>query len=350
MSGKRRDRAEQKDLTRSYLAGELQEEGVETAQRFSRQSVQAQRRKMESTSLMRAAEDASAGQIESLPIGEVMQVYSLYCNVECDGVVYLCVVRKTQAKVAETAMVVGDRVRFRNTGTADERGRPEAVIEQVLPRQTVLTRADSHKAIEQQPIVANAQQMLIVVSLYEPFVRWGLVDRMIVAAMSGGLKPVVCLNKVDLAGRKPDDIARAREVLEHYGRLGIASLQSSVTDGRGIGELREILRGKTTVMAGHSGVGKSSLIKAILPSADLRIEAISSYTGKGRHTTTSTRRYRLDGGGQVIDTPGMKLFGLWGVTRENLLEYFPDVADETAPSWRQASFQRILQSLPSLKP
>ena len=103
-----------------------------------------------------------------------------------------------------------------------------------------------------------------------------------------------------------------------------------------------------TVLAGHSGVGKSSLIRAVQPDLDLRIGEISRITEKGRHTTTSARRYPLRIGGAVIDTPGVKLFGLWNVTRENLSHYFPDVdADaETAPRWRRESYQRILASLP----
>jgi ribosome biogenesis GTPase len=101
-----------------------------------------------------------------------------------------------------------------------------------------------------------------------------------------------------------------------------------------------------TVLAGHSGVGKSSLIRAVQPDLDLRIGAISGYNEKGRHTTTSARRYPLKIGGAVIDTPGVKLFGLWNVTRENLSDFFPDVAGGTAPQWRVESFQRIESSLP----
>src|SRR6266516_2085208 len=107
---------------------------------------------------------------------------------EHEGRIWLCVTRKTLTKVSKTAIVVGDRVRFRESGTKDELGRPEAVIEQVLPRQTILTRAASFKGIDQHPIVANAEQMLIVASVLQPRPKWGLVDRMLVAAQSGGLK------------------------------------------------------------------------------------------------------------------------------------------------------------------
>ena len=128
--------------------------------------------------------------------------------------------------------------------------------------------------------------------------------------------------------------------------MGIPSVHGSLPARVGIDALAELLRNKTTVVAGLSGVGKSTLITAIQPSLDLRIGAISGYTGKGRHTTTSARRYSLDGGGHVIDTPGVKLFGLWGVARGNLQALFPDIESGTAPKWRQESFRRILESLP----
>ena len=227
-------------------------------------------------------------------------------------------------------------------------GLPEAVIEQVLPRQTVLTRTDSFKSIEQHPIVANAEQMLIVVSLVRPEVKWGLVDRMIVAALAGKLSPIVCLNKIDLADTDPDaakEMEFARQALTHYGGLGIPNVQTSAERQISLDLLRDALRDRTTVLAGHSGVGKSSLIAAVQPGLNLRIGEISDFTAKGRHTTTSARRYPLDAGGYVIDTPGVKLFGLWGVTRDNLDDYFPDVASGTAPGWRQTSHDRIAATL-----
>lgn len=341
-----------KDFTGQYLAGESDEERDERVQRFSERSTGAQQRRMEQTAILRAGEGDSAADIESLPLGQVFQVYSRFSEVlgVADNQLRLCVIRKTLNKLADSAMVTGDLVRFRETGISDDQGRPEATIEAVLPRKTVLTRADSFKAIEQHPLVANAEQMLIVVSLRQPTVRWGLVDRMIVAARAGGLRAVVCLNKLDLCDESAADRVEAEQILQHYTRLGFACVRSSATCALGLDELRRLLCGHVTVLAGHSGVGKSSLISAIQPGLDLRVEAISGYTGKGRHTTTSARRYPLDGGGAVIDTPGVKLFGLWGVSRENLLEFFPDVDDNTAPPWRIESYRRILDSLPPSGP
>jgi ribosome biogenesis GTPase len=127
--------------------------------------------------------------------------------------------------------------------------------------------------------------------------------------------------------------------------MGTVCLQTSVVRDIGLGRLRELLAEKVTVLAGHSGVGKSSLVAAIEPGLDIRVAEVSDAHLKGRHTTTSARRYELRGGGAVIDTPGVKLFGLWGVTADNLEDFFPDVAAGTAPAWRRESFERIRASL-----
>jgi ribosome biogenesis GTPase / thiamine phosphate phosphatase len=351
MKGRPKKNTRQKDLTAKYLAGDVDEDRVDQHQRFSQRSKHHQQNKMQRTATMRA-EDHTANDIAALPIGQVVTVYSLYIEVEHEQTLYLCVMRKTLTKVAGTQVVVGDRVRFRPGGTFHESGRPEAAIEQILPRTTVLTRSESFKGLEQHPIVANAQQMLIVVSVLSPRVKWGLVDRMLVAAQSGGLDPIVCLNKIDLAaqassGEEPaSEPSDPEEALSHYRTMGIRTLKTSILGNIGLEDLRQALTGHVTVLAGHSGVGKSSLIRAIQPSLEIRVGDVSLYTDKGRHTTTSARRYHLDGGGAVIDTPGVKLFGLWGITRENLVDYFPDVESDSAPRWRRDSYQRIVATLP----
>ena len=138
----------------------------------------------------------------------------------------------------------------------------------------------------------------------------------------------------------------ADDVLNHYQSLSIRTLRTSTEGRAGLDELAQVLKDRATVLAGHSGVGKSSLINAIQPTLDIRIGDVSDATQKGRHTTTSARRYPLTFGGSVIDTPGVKVFGLWGVTtREKLEEFFPDVANRSAPPWRQESFNRIVESM-----
>ncbi|HEY2585346.1 MAG TPA: ribosome small subunit-dependent GTPase A [Tepidisphaeraceae bacterium] len=343
----RRRKPRDKSLTDRYLSGALDDVDLDEKEQFGARSKHAELGKILRTALLRAEEQSDAD-LQTLPIGQVIQVYSLYSDVECGERTYLCVVRKTLNRRSDSAVLVGDRVRFRDLNMIDEQGRPQAVIEEVLPRATILTRADSFKGTGQHPIVANAGQMLIVASLRQPTVRWGLIDRMIVAAQAGKLQPIVCLNKIDLQPNgmdtDPDD-PDPDEVLAHYESLGIQTIKTSVPNSIGIDELRDLLRDEVTVLAGHSGVGKSTLINAVQTGLQLRTAEISNYTGKGRHTTTSARRYPLDVGGAVVDTPGVKLFGLWGVTRDNLPDFFPDVADDTAPPWRKESYERIASSL-----
>ena len=347
MKGKPKKSPREKDITSRYLGGGMDMDRVDQQQRFGDKSKHYQQRKTERTAVTRAAEESIGGDVDALPVGDIIQVHSRYCEVQFQDTVWLCNVRRTLTKVRDGFVLVGDRVHFREGGTFDEQGRPEAIIEKILPRRTLLTRADSFKAIEAQPIVANADQVLIVAALAEPWPKWGLIDRMIVAARAGGLVPIVCLNKADLAqtsgGKK--ELTLALAAIDHYASMGLITLKTSVPHHQGLDDLKNLLKDKLTVLAGHSGVGKSSLIKAIQPSLDLRIAAISGYTGKGRHTTTSSQRFPLDAGGYVIDTPGVKLFGLWNVTRENLPDFFPDIQSNTAPTWRQESYQRILDSL-----
>src|SRR6266542_7157495 len=172
MKGKPKKSPREKDLTSRYKSGGFDEDRIEQEEKFSHRSKHAVQNKIEATAALRAAEDQYEGDINTLPIGQVRQVYSLFSEVEHEGQMYLCVIRKTLAKLSDTHIVVGDRVRFRTTGAKDEQGRPEAVIEQVLPRQTILTRAQSFRSKRPHAIVANADQMLIVASLLLPAVKW----------------------------------------------------------------------------------------------------------------------------------------------------------------------------------
>jgi ribosome biogenesis GTPase len=359
----KRPRPNQSDLSRAMdvdLDAESDDAGADHAaldgrQQFNKRSKFNQQMKTARTAAMRLADADVSGDIDALPVGQVVQVHSLFCDVEMPGEagplagrLKQCVIRKTLQKVSDTRVVVGDRVRVRLVETA-EPGAPEGVVEQVLPRDTLLTRADSFKALESAPVVANAGQMLIVASLWAPFARWGLIDRMLIAAEAGRLRPVVCLNKWDFADDPEDEIRAQREqadaAIAHYESLGVRCLRTSVTRSLGLDDVRALLRDQVTVLAGHSGVGKSSLITAVQPDLDLRVGEVSAVHLKGKHTTTSARRYDLAGGGSVIDTPGVKLFGLWGVTRDNLDDFFPDVTSDTAPPWRVESYQRIKKSI-----
>lgn len=343
MHNKPKKSGRDRDLTRAFLTGAFDEDRVDSEERFGERSKHHQKNKTARTQEARGAEE-----LAKLPVGEVQQVHSLFVDVLHEGKLYQCTQRKTLAKVSKTQIVVGDFVRFAIAPQLNDVVKNEAVIETIEPRKTLLVRADSFKAIEVHPIVANAQQMLIVAALHLPEVKWGLVDRMVIAARSGGLEPIVCLNKIDTAANE-DDLREADVVLAHYESLGIRTMKTCAIAMTGIDALREVLKDKVTVLAGHSGVGKSSLVRAVEPAIDLRdlrVGDISKVHSKGMHTTTSARKFTLSFGGHVIDTPGVKLFGVWNVDKESLLALFPDVEADTAPQWREDSYQRILESLP----
>jgi len=342
----RKRQPRQRDFTDRYHAGSYDADNIDAVERLDGREKNLRTRKIAETAELRLAgetEDADA-----LPLGRVRQVYSLYAEVDLvdSGQRIQCTVRKTLTRRSSQAPVVGDIVRLRRQVRLDVSGPEEGVIERVEPRTTLLTRADSFKALVSHPIVSNATHMMIVVSVDMPQPKWGLVDRMLVAARGGGLAPVICLNKIDLGELAPPLLDDAREVMAHYRKLGITAEETCATRPGSEDKLRGLLQGRRTVLAGHSGVGKSSLVNLIAPKLDIRIGEVSAAHQKGRHTTTSARVYDLlDLQAEIIDTPGVKLFGLWNVTEEALAEFYPDVDAGWAPQWRIDSHARIAASL-----
>jgi ribosome biogenesis GTPase len=172
-------------------------------------------------------------------------------------------------------------------------------------------------------IVANADQLVIVTALASPPPRPRLIDRFLVAAYDAGLDPLLCLTKADLAPAAP--------ILDLYAPLGVAhvTLGQPLTDAR-LDPLRAALRGRVSVLVGHSGVGKSTLVNALIPGADRAVGTVSPVTGRGRHTSSSAVALPLPGEGWLIDTPGLRSFGLAHVSPERLVQAFPDLAPGTA--------------------
>jgi ribosome biogenesis GTPase len=151
----------------------------------------------------------------------------------------------------------------------------------------------------------------------EPELKPHLIDRYIAAAEKGGLKPILCLNKADLT-----DAVELQPLIGAYAQLGVPTLLTSAKTGAGIGRLRELLRGRATVFGGQSGVGKSSLLNAVQPRLGLRVKTVSETTQKGRHTTTTAELIRLEFGGWVVDTPGVRQLQLWDTRPEEVEGYF----------------------------
>jgi ribosome biogenesis GTPase len=213
-------------------------------------------------------------------------------------------------------VVVGDRVIVRPSDSPGGRD----WIEQVLPRERELTRrAAGERRPVGQTLVANVDQVIAVFSTRDPEPKLGLVDRFLVTAESQEIPALVCLNKIDLAP--------AEETLRGFAELeavGYPLLCVSARTGEGMERLRERLAGRTSALVGPSGVGKSSLLNALQPGLRLKIGAVSTAVHKRRHTTRYAQLLSLDAGGYVVDTPGLREFGLWSVDPENVDDCFPE--------------------------
>jgi ribosome biogenesis GTPase / thiamine phosphate phosphatase len=262
---------------------------------------------------VRSGSAAAVGGSEDMA-GRVLRVHGLFCAVETgDGRVWQCTVRRmlrTLATDERNAVACGDRVRIR-PGQGDE-----ASIESVEPRHGILTRASRRR---QHVLVANVDQVVIVVSLVEPALKPHLIDRYLASAEQGGITPIVCLNKADLV-----DPADFQPIVGLYSQLGIRVMLTSAQTGKGIDELKRLLKDRQTVFSGQSGVGKSSLLNAVQPGLDLRVSEVSDVNQKGKHTTTTAELIRLDMGGWVVDTPGIRQFELWDIISEEMEGFFPE--------------------------
>ena len=192
----------------------------------------------------------------------------------------------------------------------------EGLIERVEPRHGVLTRASRRR---EHVLVANVDQAAIVVSLVEPDLKPHLIDRYLVLAQQGGLRPLVLLNKADLA-----DPVELQPMIGAYAQLGITVMLTSARNGMGIDRLRQELRGRATVFSGQSGVGKSSLLNAVEPGLGLAVKSVSDVNNKGRHTTTFAQLIKLATGGWVVDTPGVRQLQLWDVIPGEVEGFFPE--------------------------
>jgi ribosome biogenesis GTPase len=255
--------------------------------------------------------------------GRVVEVSGDLCRVRLGGETILCTLRGSltaQEGGFMNAVAVGDRVLIAEDGGG------RGVIESVLPRQGVIVRSNPGAEALQRLVAANVDQLLIVTSWRSPHLWPELIDRYLITARRGAIRPLICVNKIDLA----DSRAEVEAAIAPYRTLGYAVLLTSASSGEGVDALRGQLAGQITALAGLSGVGKSTLLNAVDPGFDLRTGQTNEAKGQGRHTTTQAVMLPLRGGGHVIDTPGIREFGLVGLRRGEVAGFYPEIAAHAA--------------------
>ena len=255
----------------------------------------------------------------------VVRATGSWYDVLHDGETVRCRIRgrlRLKGVRSTNPVVVGDEVACE----ADEGG--DYVIADILPRRNYVIRRASTLSTESHITAANVDQALLMASLRSPETPTEFVDRFLVTCEAYKVPVTILLSKLDL--QDAEAVAEFRAV---YEGAGYRVLEVSVREGRGVEEVRELLAGRTTLVSGNSGVGKSTLIQAIDPSLDIRTGEISESHHKGRHTTTFSTMYPLAGGGAVIDTPGIKGFGLIDIDEAELWHYFPEMM-RVAPACR----------------
>lgn len=196
-------------------------------------------------------------------------------------------------------------------------------IEAIMPRKSKISRLAAGPVPVEQVIVANADLMIIVASVKMPNFKPRFIDRFLIVAEAGNIEPVICVNKIDLLNESQ------RQAIYHetkvYSDLGYKVIYASALKGEGIDGIIEIMKNKLTALVGQSGTGKSTLLNAIQPNLQLKTSEVSEKTERGKHTTTNAQLFRLDFGGYVVDTPGIRELGLWDTWQEQLDLYFPEM-------------------------
>lgn len=315
----RAERAREGDLTRKFDAENFEDDTIRSERVTGKGDLTRHR-----TILGEEVEDDAGLGVRidvdeaSCLTGRVLSVHGLLSLVEAsDGRLYNCATRRLLKSLSTDqrhVVCAGDRVLIRTVDTTQDPG--EGIIERVEPRHGTLRRASKRR---QHIIVTNVDQLLIVASAADPYLKPNLIDRFLISAEQAEIDPVICINKVDLI-----ELASLEPIVGVYSQLGYRVILLSAETGFGVDRLRNAMQGRQSVVAGQSGVGKSSLLNVIDPAINQRVSAVSSENQKGRHTTTTARLMPLAFGGYVVDTPGIRQFQLWDVISEEIPGYFRD--------------------------
>lgn len=218
-------------------------------------------------------------------------------------------------------LAVGDRVMF----DVEDTGEDTAVIHEIEDRENYIIRQSTHKSAYSHIIAANLDQAFLIVTLVSPRTSFGFIDRFLVTAEAYEIPTVIIFNKTDLYD---DDVQNYQRQISHmYEQLGYSSLAVSAIKNEGVAEMKQLLEGKTTLLSGHSGVGKSTLINLIVPDLELKTAEISGFSDKGVHTTTFAEMFDVNENTYVIDTPGIKELGIVDIPASDLSHYFPEMRE-----------------------
>lgn len=250
--------------------------------------------------------------LSELRKGRVISVLSQEVVIASEGCLYRCVLRGALKKKwgeEKNLVVVGDFVLFTNN-----------VIEKVCARFSCLSRQEHLTRQKQQLLAANIDQVLITVSAQQPPMKPALIDRYVIAAYKGNMRPILIINKIDLVSHR----AILTPLIDIYEKSEVPVIVTSVRTGEGLDRLSEKMKGVASVFAGQSGVGKSSLINVIV-GLNRAVGGLATKTGKGSHTTARAELIPLKGDGFCIDTPGIRSFGIWKMQREDLLHHFHEI-------------------------
>lgn len=261
--------------------------------------------------------------MEQSETGIVMKSTGSWYKVErADGSFIDCRIKgKFRMKGIRTTnpIAVGDEVEFILEKEEVETG----VIQKIHPRKNYLIRKSTKLSKAVHMIASNIDQLVIITSIIKPNIALGFIDRILISAESYDIPAIIVFNKLDVYTEKAID--KLAEVKTMYEDIGYTCLVTSAKTGYGLEEFKSILKGKTTLLSGHSGVGKSSLINAIEPNLNLKTVEVSDYNEKGKHTTTFAEMHNLSSAVKIIDTPGVRSFGIIDFEKEYLSHYFPEM-------------------------
>ncbi len=218
-------------------------------------------------------------------------------------------------------VAVGDEVEI-ETENELESG---AIITEIHARKNYINRQSPRQKHQHHIVASNLDQSMLIATLKEPKTSQGFIDRFLAACEMYHVPAILVFNKADLYKQKENEKYEAWKAM--YEKIGYKVLLVSIKNNEGIDELQKLLKDKTTLLSGHSGVGKSTFINVLLPQLELKTQDVSGWSGKGLHTTTFAEMFDLPGGGKIIDTPGMREFALVDISKQELSHYFPEMRD-----------------------